>query len=93
MATNHPPRLRLTRRALLGGTAALGTLPALGLGGPVRAETPQGGLAVLRDDAILRPLPRGAEGPPQVGISGERVPFAVRDPAGGAPVAFRPAPG
>lgn len=89
MAPNAPPRSGLTRRDLLGGIAAL---PALGLGNAYAAETPAGAFVVLRHDAILRPLPRGAEGPPVTGISGERAPFLVRDAAGGA-VSFRPAPG
>jgi hypothetical protein len=92
MAPNAPPRSGLTRRDLLGGTAAIAALPALGLGDAYAAETPAGALVVLRHDAILRPLPRGAEGPPVTGISGERAPFLVRDAAGGA-VSFRPAPG
>jgi hypothetical protein len=94
MAPNAPPRSGLTRRDLLGGTAAIVALPALRLGDDAHAATtPAGGLSVLRHDAILRPLTRGTEGPPLVGITGERTLFLVRDTAGGAPVAFRPAPG
>lgn len=93
MVPNAPARSGLTRRGLLGGTAAIAVLPAFRFGDARAAETPAGALSVLRHDAILRPLPRGTEGPPLVGITGERAPFLVRDAAGGAPIAFRPAPG
>lgn len=93
MAQIAPLQSGLTRRDLLGGTAAIATLPAFLLDNARAAETPSGALVVLRHDAILRPLPRGTQGPPLVGITGERAPFLVRDAAGGAPVAFRPAPG
>jgi len=87
-----PGRGGITRRALLGGSAALALMPGLGLGTPADAQTPPGPLAVLRHDAILRPVPRGAAAAPATGITGERTAFRVRD-ANGAAVDFRPAPG
>jgi hypothetical protein len=82
----------ITRRALLGGSAALALMPGLGLGTQAEAQVPPGAFAVLRHDAILRPVPRGAAAAPETGITGERAAFRVRD-ATGAAVDFRPAPG
>jgi hypothetical protein len=95
MAPNEPlpcvPKSGISRRTLLGSSAALAIVPMHWVGSSIAEET-SGALTVLRHDVILRPLPRGSMGPVTIGTTGERAAFRVRD-ATGAMVDFRPAPG